>query len=614
MSVVTYNGVQLPYATTTNFAQATRKDGSDTDWHLIDYDIQVTCIINTDYLVMIANDLVGQESVFNPANILQLLRKRLMVHRKKLSFTYNGRELVTLPQTGLPGTVDAENGPKPVSCDCLEMNNQTWILMYHIKGAYWECNTTTGQGVIQNTVGRDVLYNRWSENVTLDENQMSRRVREGIYVIRSDNVHGSIADSYRSDFAVVGVPIGWIRVSSYYAIDPDGLKLRYRVEDREVYLTPPSPAFTARGNYSETSAPYNGQPMRLIQCNVEMTADKLTSKVQLFNTCVGVAISKVIAALNPNETFIPVSARVSTELYENKVDCAIEALSPPLPGSSDGSNQGKGIYTALWGFSRWANFATTPGAGSQGDGFQPPGYFDRGSAGVLLQAAAYNDPCLQATLDGTTGQMLKGLAPGQAGQQLETSASTTTGMPQQVLFHGTENQEFTLASVLITPIDYTNFNARYQPHSPDLSFFTEYYVENEYENDQHKYMGGLTSPSGFNGSTVAFVQLAMPTTLLVSKWTALKALNQPEYPTYQISDGSPWLILDAWFTPASMTTGSDGTTVLYRLSGVYIFGAKNPSAQITNDMNFPRPAWLNPAGVDRTLPATKQIPDLIFSS
>lgn len=130
----------------------------------------------------------------------------------------------------------------------------------------------------------------------------------------------------------------------------------------------------------------------------------------------------------------------------------------------------------------------------------------------------------------------------------------------------------------------------------------DYMSYNRYEKDYHRYMMGVASPNGFQGSSVAFVQLAAPTLLWICEWTALKSGSQPEIPTNTPPPG--WVLLDEFPELPMCKVGPDGVTPIYRVSGIYVYGSTNPNAVTVADLSFPKPAWLKD-GLDRTMPSSK---------
>lgn len=134
---------------------------------------------------------------------------------------------------------------------------------------------------------------------------------------------------------------------------------------------------------------------------------------------------------------------------------------------------------------------------------------------------------------------------------------------------------------------------------PGDGVFTDYLINNRYEKDKHVYMTGLTSPTPFQGQSVAFFQLSTPTLLWVADWTAAKVGAKPEIPDSDVTD-SDWILMDEHYEPGMLVVAADGTSPLYRISGTFTYGHKNPSDQTIKDINFSRPPWLT-NDFDRTV-------------
>ncbi len=426
MSVVTYNGVTLPYAQITQFAQdAIGDDVSNTDFVLTKFDIKVTCIINANYLnelnTLIAN---GQPVTDNAALIMDAIRQSLLERRKQLSVTMNGRELIPQNQVGAnpTATVDAQNGPIPQSCFITDLTNVTFILHYHIIAHYWEKTAVNAanSNPVTNERGNNVLYNRWTETVELDDCQISTRTREGKFAIRSDNFEGKVADEVRSQFAVLSCPQGFLRQSANYVLAPDGLALQYRIVDKEQFKMPPVGAFKAEGQYIETGT--NGGALRIGMAWVRLKGNNdVFKQAFLMQQAVAIAASKILlagGALNkavkgvslagvPNVGIggfaILRSVVCTVNMYENEVECRMEVTLRANQQRISGA-----VVTN-------PNMCYTPFTDNRPDR-NPPPYKDRGTANLLLRAAAYYDPSLTDTqLNKITGQMTRGREPGQEG-------------------------------------------------------------------------------------------------------------------------------------------------------------------------------------------------------
>ncbi len=447
MSLVSYNGVYLPYANNTSFSQTALRDNeSDTDWYLTKFDISVQCIISSEYLAYLAPDIDGSTS--NPADVMDVIRSRLLVHRKQLSFKCNGVDLI--PQKAdVEGNVDAQNGPKPQSCTIIGITNTTFLLTYRITACYWENNEIDQGGqsdspdeLVINKPGNVVLYNRWSEMVEINNLNQTTRTREGVFVIRSDNQQGRIVDQMRTQMAVTSVPSGFLRKSTRYRVDPSGLKMAYTLIDEEVYRMPPSPAFEADGEYYESAIKAMGCVL-IGECRVALKGDNSTSQSTLITTALNMAINKMMQRGNQFQGGGGVgwltleNASVRTKLFRNEVEVTIRMMTTAtqtrfLPTATVGT-AGGGIATFGAGSSN--GLAAFVGLNPSVPGstlLYTPKYLDRGTANFLLQAAAYYDPSLKNTIlgageiyaqdvgartstDNRKIQLTQGVQPGQAG-------------------------------------------------------------------------------------------------------------------------------------------------------------------------------------------------------
>lgn len=143
--------------------------------------------------------------------------------------------------------------------------------------------------------------------------------------------------------------------------------------------------------------------------------------------------------------------------------------------------------------------------------------------------------------------------------------------------------------------------AKYIP-SAQPAIYIDYIARNRYEGDYHRYMMGITSPGGFQGKSVAFCQLAAKTLLWVSDWTALREGYPPDIPDPE-SKNENWILLDVIPETGTPTLKPDGATVLYRISGTYVYGCVNPNANIYKDVVFCVPPWMDVSkGVIRQMP------------
>jgi hypothetical protein len=437
MSLVVYNDVTLPMSQLTHFEQKVMYDESNTDWYCTRFDIAVQCVITPSWLQYMAPFLHRIEGVTSSpkgaTEIMTAVRKKLLTPRKRLSITMNGVELIPKQQQGLTGIMDAQNGPRPMSCTLLQLSNDTYIVSFHIVAHYWENlnNSINDDGSLKtiNKQAAVVLYNRWSEEIEIDETDHTRRIREGKFVIRSDNADGIMIDQLRSSMAVVGCPNGFNREYSRFKVDPSGLAMEYTVIDREVDVHPPSPAFKAIGTYTETSTVQGAT--RFGQVRVELHGNANVSRSFLLETAAKVAASKIRIGLPivgdrgfgllPNEGFVGLqSAAFSMDMYRNIASCTMLVR---LVARKERKHKVAGFKGTIF-----EQIARTPGSTATGR----PSYHDRGTTTYLIEAAKYYVPDFKnveltktANTEATTfvskddKNLSRGLQVGRGGVQLE---------------------------------------------------------------------------------------------------------------------------------------------------------------------------------------------------
>ncbi|MDE2098092.1 MAG: hypothetical protein KGL39_12635 [Patescibacteria group bacterium] len=402
MSIVKYNGITLPYSHITNVSQEAIYDDSSTDHLFNRFDVTIQAVLNSNYVATISSSIPNQ--VTNPADIMSFIRHKLLAPRRLLSIGFNGTELTPARQQGDPippdpnEFIDAKNGPQPQYCKIDQLTNTTFLITYRVVAHYHECpiivDNSKHQNIVQNKAGNAVLSNRWSESVVMDENQYTKRSRTGRIILRSDNIDGLTPDQLRSDMAVVGVPEGFIRESSEYSITPDGLMLEYHIVDREVFKMPPRPAFKSSGRYTEIKT-QNGA-ITLGQVEVHLEGDKVTKQDDLVAIALYIACQKLaVRSKTPGSPFQDIAimnfSRVSVGLYDNTVDVIMQGMFKNRSGINRINNT-KARFCGTNGF-RIAGITITPPSPLGGDG--KPNYMDRGTTNILLQAAAFYDPCIR---------------------------------------------------------------------------------------------------------------------------------------------------------------------------------------------------------------------------
>lgn len=431
MSVISYDNVTFPYTHIISMRQdGVYDDVSHTDWCGTAIDLQCQSIVDYNYLAALYPTLIGKTT--NPAEIKKAIRTRLMQPRRALSVKCGGIELIPGATGGL-GTVDTANGPIPQSCVLTDLTNESFLMTYHIKGVYWENNITNPNGnpITENIPGNPILFNRWTEIQTIDQNQFSTVVREGKYKIRADNVEGYLVDDgrgkLRERMCQLGLRDGFIRTSSQYTVTPDGLAMQYRIEDKQAFKLPPDPAFKASGEYFEETTRMGARRYGGVRLRLE--GGPTTPQQDLVKKAVAIAAARMALRgqqAGGNGFTILEHASVRVDMYENIVDLSMRAFMAPNLKSVAFANM-----TTLTPGSDDVAAADVPNLSVR----KPYIYGQMGAAkaGVLLRAASYWDPSLLQALDSqginddvkvdpATGQSTAGLEIGTAGKNKEQNA------------------------------------------------------------------------------------------------------------------------------------------------------------------------------------------------
>lgn len=167
------------------------------------------------------------------------------------------------------------------------------------------------------------------------------------------------------------------------------------------------------------------------------------------------------------------------------------------------------------------------------------------------------------------------------------------------------------AIVAVGPVSFDDNDALFNNTGSSATMFTDYMIRNSYEEDPHTYMLGISSPQGFQGDKVAFVQLASTTLVLVCRWTGCRYNEQPIVPQADPEDDNLVVLYRSPVT-VSVTTGPDGVTPLYRISGTYVYGVRNPDPTLLNNVSFGLdPRYLDNFAGGRTMPTRYEDPTLM---
>ena len=124
----------------------------------------------------------------------------------------------------------------------------------------------------------------------------------------------------------------------------------------------------------------------------------------------------------------------------------------------------------------------------------------------------------------------------------------------------------------------------------NLGIWSEYVINCYYEEDRQIYMMPISSPNGFQGASVAFVQLAAKTLLWIVEWSAERYIYKPQIPDEDSVDPN-WILMDKHLHGAWLDLQADSQSPSWRISGTYVYGHVNPPADPLSSFVFPCPPW-----------------------
>jgi hypothetical protein len=411
-TVFSYNGITIPYPKTTDVSDEPVYENGDYLYTKWTFRIEG---------VVFTGAYGGSEAA---PTAFARIEHYLEQPRKRLTYTINGVKILDVAATaGVTGIGDVANGPLPEVLSIFRVDGGA---------AIWVSFRVTAH--VRNCPGgptQTYLSNRWQETLTIDDECRTTRTRQGDIILRSD--FGAAPDSFRG-LVTPPIPNGFLRESSSYQLQKDGLRIQYQFVDREVYILPPRGTFKAAATYKETCTT---GAVRHAEVNASIVGDFRSNRRDLLALAVTIAVQRLnrsgIARNDKSGRWLATGA-FEENLYEPKVAVSIRAMLKPGPAISDGKGKlvpspalnNPGAFAGVPGIPAGrleAVFPRMEGVNAPGkpsvinggwgmipfgsDGTSPdPGV--RGTAGLRLLAAALNDPCLNqtvlnATLSGGTG-------------------------------------------------------------------------------------------------------------------------------------------------------------------------------------------------------------------
>ncbi len=300
-SILTYNGVSLPFVKTEKFDQEVVYSSDGVDSMMTKITIGVGCVLSP----CLFNGL-------DAATWVNTVKPRLMVRGGQLSYCVDGAYVIeptVTPQGGgdyklafdcnydpdatavitspsfdttdqtetIDAVSDAKLGPFPQRFDVRRIEGNTWLAYYEIITFLPYCNGAANMPYY--------LSNRWSTTVAIDEDYFLTRTIDGILVLNGQYGNQTkmwsgpenfpidiiVEDMVNNSIIIPPCPQRWKREGIDIIRSSDGLTINYKITDKQLYTAIPRPATRIDAQYTETSGTKDFALMNMMVCEIQVT-------------------------------------------------------------------------------------------------------------------------------------------------------------------------------------------------------------------------------------------------------------------------------------------------------------------------------------------------------
>lgn len=576
---VIYNDIGLAL-THTNSVVVTNVSSEDgVDYLYSKVTIDVNCVLNpeeTSYQFIPPEETPGEL----PADTYTIIWQALMTKRKPLIFQNFGSFIWSSPEALAP--TDLNNGPDPERCTILRIDGGTTIHLNYVITFYTSiCDAQDGQ--VEPVA---ILSHRFGQSMMVDVDFYTTINTVGRVYFRTDILYsnGQMADQFRSN-VVPFCPPGFRRAQMQWEVDSKNNILAYQIVDIELaynlgntgeqgsgtYIT------RAEGVYSQSTigdSKNDGIPAGM-QSGV-MTLKLYGSKRAANWVLTQLAFAAITSRLPIGQPALGFVRHISIQQNATRREVTV-VVAMQLNVRQNGPIGG---------------FNTTPLAvadnfiwGGDFNGTNPLPPNDNGTRGtaslVMLQSAItefcsgpQDPPCYQSSDQGEGGGGNPddgggGGGGGYCGPPAVISIIPTNLLPVTPNKYSTSTTE--------DPYTRATINSRYQ-NDQGVKQAPRAYTPDTYVagGGGSGGGGGSTSPGdqSYNASSASYVNLYAAVTRRIVEWSAERVGGPPVIPAYQSSDPNQ-VLLDKEFSPLDPQVLPDGNSIVYTISGTYIFGYKN---------------------------------------
>lgn len=536
-TTLVYGSVTFTNVTTKVFSQETEYDESGAD------------PINTKTTIRVFGVACINESGTNKGFITgpgganagahaNLIVAALWEPRQNLTYTIGSGVVLQCGGVALNADMnnrDVNNGPKPrhVSIVNVRGDKSVWV-EFEVECALVRCTSQGSDGI---------LSNRWAMVDDIDENHYSTRSIEGVVRFAHVNVsQGAIRNTIMPPLT-----FGFVRQAINVTIQPDGLAARYRITDRQVFATPPSPLTKWKGTFTLSTADHGISEIAEVVVSGEAPPHVL--KKDVITKVVQIAYSKInLSKLNQSNVFLE-SFSVVESMDTNNAEVRFRLRFPGQSTLFEGDKSQLGSVLALPGY-------------TTGVSALPSIFGATTSAGLWV--------CYLQTPCGGNSHNTSLLNSGGDAQQIKTALQGDT-------------PETTVTSGAVPPFPTKQLS---QEHLESL--YTYYSVKSEYPVTPNRVQCPIARSTSSSGSssqsasqaTAVIVQVAKSCARRIITISAERVGKEPSMPevtdTYEDASGAKAFLMFKNIMPRAPVPGPDGSQKLYAVDAVYEYALDRP--------------------------------------
>jgi hypothetical protein len=558
-----YGSVLFTNVITKSFSQETEYDESGSDPLFTKTTIRVFGVTTIDATGTNKGFITGPSGA-NAGDQTKQIVSALWEPRQNLVYKIGNGEVLTCggeAKTNAIANLDVNSGPKPrvVNLTSIRGDKSVWI-EFEVECALVRCTTQGADGI---------LSNRWAMIDDIDENHYSTRTVEGVIRFAHVNVQPS---AFRG-LIIPPLAGGYVRQSINVTVQPDGLAARYRVTDRQVFVTPPAPLTKWNGTFTVSTADHGIS--QIAEIAVRGEAPPQVPKKDVITKVLQIAYTKLnLQKLNNAQLFLE-SASIVELMHTNEAEVRFRLRFPGQTSLFDVQATTLGIPFVL------AGHDNTKAA-------QPSVFGASSSAGLWI--------CYLQTPCGGNGHGIDQNGTG------TNDAGGGAAAPKTIASSSTP--ETTVSAGTVEPLPAPNLSAEHL-----AALYTFYSIDTDYPVNfnrvrcpiarRNQPASGSQAAQAAAAATQVIISVAKPTAARTIKVTAERIGKEPTLPTptdYTEPNGQKAYLMGIQISPKAAVPGPDGSQKIYAVDALFHYAYDRPLGA-TDPISIGQLPWVSGSGI-----------------